>query len=90
MNVVASSQFEVQLKLMLSNRNPKNAKAFKLYLDTIIINLPTKAEKYKRSLYFNDDKVRDIEHQGCTIPFFEDDTTGTYVLLGIIEHVDIP
>ena len=89
MNVVCSPLFTEQLQTILdamARTNPQGAKAFKLYLDTILLNLPTKAGKYKPSIYFDDEAVRDIEHQGFTIPFFRDRANGVYAILGIIDN----
>ncbi|MHC3995126.1 type II toxin-antitoxin system RelE/ParE family toxin [Thiomicrolovo sp. ZZH C-3] len=89
MKVVAAPRFTEQLKALLltiAETNPEEAKRFKLYLDTILLNLPSKAQKYKPSIYSDDADVRDIEHQGCTIPFYYDRDGGAYVLLGIIDN----
>ncbi len=87
MNIINSLLFEEQFKallLPLAKENPQETKKFKMYLDTIIINLPTKLNKYKKSVYFNDDNIRDIEHHGLRIPFYHDQQTDTFVLLGIL------
>lgn len=89
MKIVCSPLFTKQLKAILASMqqtDPKGAKSFKLYLDTILINLPSKAAKYKPSVYFNDEDVKDIEHQGHTIPFYHDKKGQSYVLLGIINN----
>jgi hypothetical protein len=88
MRILSSKLYQDQLKSILApvlEHNPQNAKNFKLYLDTIIINMPSKAKKYKRSVYFDDDNIKDIEHQGYTIPFYMDEANSTYVILGIVE-----
>jgi len=54
-------------------------------LDTIIVNIPTKADKYKKSIFFHEDNVKDVEHQGFRIPFYIDKENDTYVLLGIFK-----
>ena len=43
-------------------------------------------EKYKKSVYFDDEGIKDIEHQGFTIPFLYDAINNTYVVLGIISE----
>ncbi len=86
--IVSSGLFKEQLKEILSSlekEDIKSAKNFKLYLDTVIINMQTKIEKYKPSVYFNNEKVKDIENQGYTIPFYIDEEEGMYVLLGIFK-----
>ncbi len=89
MTIRCTPLFETQLKtilLALHQADPKSAKSFKLYLDAILLNLPSKAKKYKPSIYFNDSRIRDIEHQGNTIPFYYDEHQGTYLILGIINN----
>lgn len=88
MKIVASPLFERQLKALLSSvmeSDPNAAKSFKLYLDTVLLNIPTKAKKYKPSVFFDDDSIKDVEHHGYVIPFYYDRRTDTYVILGITE-----
>jgi len=88
MNILSSNLYQEQLKAILKpvlEHNPQNAKSFKLYLDTIIINMPSKAKKYKKSIFFENEDIRDIEHQGYTIPFYMDEINATYVVLGIVK-----
>ncbi len=87
MNILSSKLYETQLKSILSTFAPKEAKAFKLYLDTVIINMASKAKKYKPSIYFDDENVKDIEHQGYTIPFYYDEANDTYLVLGILKKL---
>jgi hypothetical protein len=54
-----------------------------MYLDTIILNMPSKAKKYKKSIYFDDENIKDISYKGCTIPFFIDTEKNQIFLLGI-------
>ena len=89
MSVICTPLFIRQLTTILRAKaytDPQEAKRFKLYLETILINMPTKAQKYKPSIYFDDDHARDIEHQGYTIPFYYDEKRGDYLLLGIIDN----
>ena len=91
MKILNSSLYEEQLKSILSTLFPddfQGAKSFKLYLDTIIINMPTKVKKYKQSLFFNDENIKDIEYQGFTIPFYYDSINNTYIVLGIISNTN--
>ena len=87
MDIVCSSLYEEQLKAVLDqkllNEDFSATKKFKLYLDTILINLPTKAQKYKKSIYFNDDNVKDIEHEGFTIVFYIDTNNDIYLILSL-------
>ncbi|WP_345979882.1 hypothetical protein [Sulfurimonas sp. HSL3-2] len=91
MKIVSSPLYEEQLKSVLGSffgDDIKGAKSFKLYLDTIILNMPTKVKKYKKSIFFDNENIKDIEHQGFTIPFFVDDINNTYVVLGIISNIN--
>jgi hypothetical protein len=88
MQILCTKNFEEQYKALLeeyAQEDFKATKAYKIYLDTVLLNMPTKVQKFKKSIYFNDDNIRDIEHQGHIIPFYIDDETDTYVILGIVK-----
>jgi hypothetical protein len=88
MNIIASELYEKQLKEILEEMvlvDFNSAKNFKSYLDTIIINIPTKYNKYKKSVYFDDENIRDVVHGGFVIPFYTDESNKTFVILGIVE-----
>jgi hypothetical protein len=89
--IVSSTLFDEQLREILSaleKEDINSAKSFKLYLDTVIINMQTKIAKYKPSVFFENEKVKDIENQGYVIPFYCDESDDTYVLLGIYKKDD--
>lgn len=89
--IVNSPLFEEQLKEILDGLEKEDgtrAKSFKLYLDTVIINMQSKIAKYKPSAYFEGEKVKEIENQGYVIPFYIDEVHETYALLGIIKKDD--
>lgn len=86
MSILASNLYKEQLKeilKLLEEENASSAKSFELYLDTVIVNMQTKIKKYKQSIYFNDENIKDIENQGYRIPFYIDEKKKVYVLLGI-------
>jgi hypothetical protein len=88
MNIVVSDLYNEQLKNVLDSLEQEeqgSSKKFKLYLDTVIINMQSKIEKYKKSSYFENEKIKDIENQGFIIPFFIDEEKKIYVLLGIVK-----
>jgi hypothetical protein len=88
MNIICSELYEQQLKTLLLEMievDYKDAKNFKSYLDTIILNIPTKSKKYKKSIFFDDESIKDVEHQGFRIPFMIDQENDVYVILGITE-----
>ena len=61
------------------------AKKFKIYLDTLIVNIPTKAKKYKKSIYFNDENIKDLEYENYTIIFCIEESNTSYIIIGIIK-----
>jgi len=92
MNILCSKLYQEQLKSILKpylQSDPKGIKDFKLYLDTVILNMPSKVQKYKKSIYFDDEDIKDIEHQGYSIPFVYDEINETFLILGIIEKSNI-
>lgn len=92
MQILATPLFEMQLKAILEDFASQDfdaAKKFKLYLDTIIINIPTKAKKYKKSIYFDNENIKDIPHEEYTVVFFMDEEQDTYLVLNILKKIDI-
>ena len=88
MNILCTPLYEKELKSILqkfSSEDLAATKSFKLYLDTILINIPTKVNKYKKSIYFDDESIKDIPHEKYTIVFHIDENTKTYLILSIIE-----
>lgn len=89
MNILISNLYKEQLGevlVYLEEKDKASAKSFKLYLDTIIINMQSKIKKYKPSVYIEHKNVKDIENQGYTIPFFIDEERKVYVILGLIKN----
>ncbi len=87
MQILSSGLYKEQLKEaveLIKKQNSAEVNNFKLYLDTIIINLQTKLKKYKKSIYFDNENIKDIQNQGFTIPFYMDEKKKVYVLLGLV------
>jgi len=86
MNIITSKLYEEQLKNILEllvKDDYDASKKFKMYLDTIIINIPSKEKKYKKSIYFDNENIKDVEFQGCRIIFYVDNSNNSYIILGI-------
>jgi len=86
MEILATQLFEESLKKILdtfSKEDFEATKKFKLYLDTIIINMPTKVKKYKKSIYFDDENIKDIPHENFTIVFYFEREKNNFLLLDI-------
>ncbi len=87
MKTLSSTLYKEQLQEAIElakKQSEADVRNFEMYLDTIIINMHTKIKKYKKSIYFDDENIKDIQNQGFTIPFFIDEKKGLYILLGIV------
>ncbi|PHQ56992.1 MAG: hypothetical protein COA30_03095 [Sulfurimonas sp.] len=87
MNILCTALYEEQLKVILDKFAEEDftaTKKFKLYLDTILINLPTKANKYKKAQLFDDDNIKEIAHEDFNILFFIDKISNNYLILAIL------
>jgi len=73
----------IEILELLLHVDIKAMKNFKMYLDTIILNIPTKDKKYKKSIYFDNENIKDISFQGCAIIFLVEKSNSTYIILGI-------
>jgi len=88
MEIICSELYEKQLKEILeplAKENLSFAKKFKMYLDTIIINIPTKVDKYKKSIYFDDENIKDLEYENYTVVFYVEKSNNKYIILGIVK-----
>jgi len=86
MKIVTTKLFEQQLEKILEliiEQDATAAKNFKSYLDTIILNIPSKEKKYKKSLYFDNDNIKDVYFQGCVVVFHVDKERDEYLIMGI-------
>lgn len=88
MKILCTQTYEDQLKKILepmAEENFEDTKKFKVYLDTIIINIPTKISKYKQSIYFDDERVKDVEYEGFTVVIYFDEQNNNFLILSIIK-----
>ncbi len=88
MHIFCTEVYQTQLRSLLDEFSKEQldaAKSFKLYLDTVIINIPTKVQKFKKSVLFNNENIKDLEHKGLRIPFYYEKETETYLILGIVK-----
>ena len=86
MDILTTPLFEKQYKEILEllmKIDFNETKKFKMHLDTVILNMSTKEKKYKKSIYFDNENIKDIEFQGCIIVFLIDTKHNKYVILGI-------
>jgi len=87
MTIVATNRFQNNLQTILERiieqLDIANAQNFKIYLDTIILNIPTKIQKYKRSLLFDDKNIKEIDFKGLKIFFYHDEINEKIIILSI-------
>lgn len=53
----------------IAKNNPGNARKFKNTLLGRLKEIPTNPYKYRKSIYFDDDQIRDLVYKGYTIVF---------------------
>ena len=58
---------------------------FQHELDKMIENCVHFPYKYRKSIYFNDDHIRDLIFKGYVIPYVVDEENATLTVLGIIK-----
>ena len=88
MEILCSALYEKQLKEILIpmlEENPSAAKHFKMYLDTLIINIPTKAKKFKKSIFFDDESIKDLKYEDYIIIFTANENNTSFIILGIVK-----
>ena len=61
------------------------AKQFKNALQSSIRNIPYLPYKFKKSIYFDDENIRDYIFMGYCIPYLVNEEKNTIVLLDIIK-----
>ena len=88
MQILCTPTYEAQIKVILEKFIVEDfaaTKKFKLYLDTILINLPTKANKYKQSPLFEDENIKEIPHEAYNVIFYSDKSHNNYLIMGIVK-----
>ncbi len=89
MKIVKTKKYNSLLRVVLefiAKDSPIYAKNFKTNLDSKIKNLPNMPYKFRKSIYFNDEKIRDLIYKGYTIPYFIDTEKQTILILGIVKY----
>ena len=81
-------RFESQLRF-IANDSPKNALKFKNELLTQIHSLVSHPLKCRKSIYFDDDTLRDLVHKGYVVVYKIDNANDRIVILGINKYKKI-
>lgn len=86
MKVARSSTFKTQLKEILyhiAQDSPGNAKAFNRGISDTLLSLPNMPYKYRQSIYFDDQNIRDCIYKGYVIPYLIEENLIT--VIGIVK-----
>lgn len=90
MQILCTELYKTQLKTILESNfdnNLQELKRFKTYLDAVVINIPTKVDKYKTSIVFQNENIKEIDFENYTIFVHCDKKEKAYLVLSIIEKI---
>ena len=91
MQIIQDSTFENELKKILryiATDSKIKAKKFNNLLFQKIKNLTYMPYKYRKSIYYNSDNVRDLIFKGYTVPYLIDEDKEQIVVLDIFKWID--
>jgi len=91
MQIIQDSIFENELKKILryiATDSKIKAKKFNNSLFQKIENLTYMPYKYRKSIYYNSDNVRDLIFKGYTVPYLIDEDMQRIVILDIFKWVN--
>ncbi len=89
MKIIKDPKFDHDLKVILqfiALGSKSKAKAFKNELISKVSNLTNMPYKYRKSIYFSDDNIRDYIFKGYVIPYHIDIDNNTLTILGIVKY----
>jgi len=69
----------------ISKDSKANAKNFKNELQESLGSIPYMPYKYRKSIYFEDDNIRDFIFKGYCIPYHVDEKSDQVILLSMIK-----
>jgi len=61
---------------------------FQVDLDEIIDDIPDMPFKYKKSIYFNDNNIRDLVFKGYVVPYKVDTAKNQIIIIGINKYME--
>ncbi len=86
MKIVRSQKYTKSLQeaiRFISLDSKTSALNFKYVLDTHINNLDSMPLKFRKSIYFNDDNIRDLIFKGYTVVYKIDTIKDTITIIGL-------
>lgn len=72
--------------LFIAQNNPRNSTKFKSDLKSAIEKLPDNPYKYRQSIYFENEQIRDLVYKGYVAAYKIDEQNNTITILGIIKY----
>jgi len=61
---------------------------FQIDLDELINNIPNMPFKYRKSIYFDDENIRDFIFKGYVIPYKIDNIKNQIIIIGINKYYE--
>ncbi|WP_034226651.1 type II toxin-antitoxin system RelE/ParE family toxin [Aliarcobacter butzleri] len=61
---------------------------FQIDLDEIIDDIPNMPFKYRKSIYFNDNNIRDLIFKGYVVPYKIDTSKNQIIIIGINKYME--
>ena len=89
MQIIRDEKYTLKLQsilLYIATDNLSEALQFQLDLDHLIDNLPWMPYKFRKSIYFEDDNIRDLIFKGYVIPYKIDNDLNTITIIGINKY----
>ena len=93
MTIIKDPRFNDDLKVILrflALDSKARAKQFKNELISRINDLKFMPRKYRKSIYFSDENIRDYIFKGYVIPYHINTQANTLTLLGIVKYKKHP
>ncbi|NEW60359.1 type II toxin-antitoxin system RelE/ParE family toxin [Sulfurovum sp. bin170] len=91
MKIVKSDKYLVQLKVIvrfIALDSPFRARKFKQELESKVKSLDNFPYKYRKSIHFKSEQIRDMIFLGYVIPYFVDKSNNQIVVIGIVKYQD--
>ena len=89
MRIVKDDSYKRNLQEVLryiAKDSKRSSSKFNVQLAIKISNLPNMPYKFRQSLYYEDDNIRDLIFKGYTIPYLIDISKDTIVILDIFKY----
>lgn len=89
MHIVKSDKFLAQLAVILrfiALDSPNHARIFKQALAKKVMEVDHFPYKYRASIYFESQEIRDLIFKGYVIPYYIDNLNDEIILIGIAKY----